>query len=171
MKKLIVLFVCTVIAASSFAQGTINFNNKVSGAVDARIFDVGGETPLEPGADTFVQLYAGAGADSLAAVGAATAIRGSGNKAGWFKGGTVDSGLAGGSTGYFQVRAWKGAASYDGASVRGESNVISVKTGGGSPPLPPSNLVGLESFSLVPEPGTIALAILGAAALFIRRRK
>jgi len=170
MKKLIVLFACTVITASSFAQGTINFATKTTG-VNAKIFDVGGETPLAPGADTFAQLYAGASADSLGAVGSPVSVLGEGKKAGYFKGGTVDTGLAGGSSGFFQVRAWKGAASYEAATARGESNVLSVKTGGGSPPLPPANLVGLESFSLVPEPGTIALAILGAAALFIRRRK
>jgi hypothetical protein len=32
-------------------------------------------------------------------------------------------------------------------------------------------LTGLTSFSLVPEPSTYALLALGAAALFLRRRK
>jgi len=44
----------------------------------------------------------------------------------------------------------------------------------GSPPSTPPNLVGLQSFSLiapVPEPGTIALGIMGAAAFLARRRK
>jgi len=46
----------------------------------------------------------------------------------------------------------------------------------GSPPSTPPNLTGLQSFSLVgaptgtPEPGTIALGIMGAAAFLARRR-
>jgi len=37
----------------------------------------------------------------------------------------------------------------------------------------PKDLAGLEAFSLtvIPEPGTIALAVLGLAAFFVRRRK
>jgi hypothetical protein len=54
----------------------------------------------------------------------------------------------------------------------GKSTAITVTTGGaGSPPSLPANLVGLTSFSLVPEPSTYALLALGAAALFLRRRK
>jgi len=44
----------------------------------------------------------------------------------------------------------------------------------GSPPYTPPDLTGLTSFSLVtpvPEPGTITLGILGAAAFLARRRK
>jgi len=46
----------------------------------------------------------------------------------------------------------------------------------GSPPSTPPDLVGLTSFSLVtptnvPEPGTITLAVMGAAAFLARRRK
>jgi hypothetical protein len=44
----------------------------------------------------------------------------------------------------------------------------------GSPPNTPPNLTGLQSFSLVtsptPEPGTIALGVMGAAAFLARRR-
>lgn len=47
----------------------------------------------------------------------------------------------------------------------------------GGPPATPPDLVGLQSFSLIatttplPEPGTIALGIMGAAAFLARRRK
>jgi hypothetical protein len=49
--------------------------------------------------------------------------------------------------------------------------------GTGTPPATPPDLVGLTSFSLVspvsttPEPGTITLGLMGAAAFFARRRK
>lgn len=49
--------------------------------------------------------------------------------------------------------------------------------GVGSPPGVPADLVGLQSFSLTtaagtaPEPGTITLGLMGAAALWARRRK
>jgi len=47
--------------------------------------------------------------------------------------------------------------------------------GTGSPPATPPDLVGLTSFSLVtsavPEPGTITLGLMGAAAFLARRRK
>jgi len=46
--------------------------------------------------------------------------------------------------------------------------------GSGSPPATPPDLVGLTSFSLVssvPEPGTITLGLMGAAAFVARRRK
>ena len=55
------------------------------------------------------------------------------------------------------------------------SNVVGLTPGDStaSPPGLPADLAGLEPFSLVviPEPGTIALAVLGLAAFFVRRRK
>ena len=82
--------------------------------------------------------------------------------------------------GFFQVKAWKGANSFEAAAATngaevGMSNVIGLTPGDStaSPPGLPADLAGLEAFSLtvVPEPGTIALAVLGLAAFFVRRRK
>jgi hypothetical protein len=79
-----------------------------------------------------------------------------------------------------QVRAWAtagGVTSYEAAKGApggkwGESNIISIKTGGyDNPPALAANLVGLTGFQLVPEPSTIALVLLGAAALLLRRRQ
>jgi len=166
MKKLVLLLACTVIATSAFAQGTINFTNmKPSKQI---INDASGEK-LEGG---FAQLYAGTSADNLAAVGSPVAFY-TGTKAGYFKGGVVDSGFNG--AGFFQVVAWKGADTFDGATETGMSNVIGLTPGDStaSPPGLPADLAGLEAFSLtvIPEPGTIALAVLGLAAFFVRRRK
>ena len=166
MKKIVLLFASTLIATSAFAQGTINFTNmKPSKQI---ITDAAG-AKVEGG---WAQLYAGKTADSLAAVGSPVAFY-TGTKAGYFKGGVVDAGFNG--AGFFQVAAWKGADTYAAATESGMSNVIGLTPGDStaSPPGLPKDLVGLEAFSLtvIPEPGTIALAVLGLAAFFVRRRK
>jgi hypothetical protein len=75
------------------------------------------------------------------------------------------------------VRAWEaaGGTSYDAALAGGfRTGVILVYRDDWRRwflPSLPANLVGLTSFSLVPEPSTYALLALGAAALFLRRRK
>ncbi len=166
MKKLVLLLACTVIATSAFAQGTINFTNmKPSKQI---ITDASG-AKLEGG---FAQLYAGTSADNLAAVGSPVAFE-SGKKAGYFSSVVVDVGFS--SAGFFQVKAWKGADTFDAALESGMSNVIGLTPGdmNSAPPGLPTNLAGLEAFSLtvIPEPGTIALAVLGLAAFFVRRRK
>ena len=176
MKKLVALLACTVVATSAFAQGTINFTNMKP--TKQIINDAAGEK-LEGG---WAQLYAGSSADSLKAVGEPVAFY-TGTKAGYFKGGVVDVGFKG-EGGVFQVKAWKGADSFDAAASAkggtefGVSNLITGLTPGDStaqPPGLPADLKGLEAFNLtltvVPEPGTIALAVLGLAAFFVRRRK
>ncbi len=186
MKKLLFLAVCALATATALAQGTVNFNNRVSAAsIDAPVFDVGGTTKLGPTFDA--QLYAGPNAGSLAAVGSVTPFK-SGVLAGYFAGGSVAiSTVAPGATASIQVRAWDasgGATSYEAALAAGvhtgESAIIQVATGGVPDPttgIPgfPANLTGLQSFSLVatvvPEPSTIALGLLGAGALLLRRRK
>ena len=166
MKKLVLLLACTVIATSAFAQGTINFTNMKP---SKQIINDASGAKLEGG---WAQLYAGKTADSLAAVGSPVAFY-TGTKAGYFKGGVVDAGFNG--AGFFQVVAWKGADTFDAATETGMSNVLSLTPGNSaaSPPGLPADLAGLEAFSLtvIPEPGTIALAVLGLAAFFVRRRK
>ena len=166
MKKLVLLIACTVIATSAFAQGTINFTNQKP--TKQAVTDPDGNN-FEGG---FAQLYAGKSADSLSAVGSPVAFY-TGKKAGFFKGGVVDVGFNG--AGFFQVKAWSGADNYESALISGMSNVIGLTPGDStaSPPGLPADLVGLEAFSLtvIPEPGTIALAVLGLAAFFVRRRK
>jgi len=166
MKKLILLLACTVIATSAFAQGTINFTNmkptkQIISDADGNKFEGG-----------FAQLYAGTSADNLAAVGSPVAFY-TGKKAGYFSGGSVDVGFNG--AGFFQVKAWSGADTFEAALISGVSNVFSGTPGDQttSPPSTPAGLAGLEAFSLtvIPEPGTIALAVLGLAAFFVRRRK
>jgi len=171
MKKLVALLACTVIATSAFAQGTVNFTNLKP---TKQILTDAAGAKLE---GAWAQLYAGKAADNLSAVGSPVALY-EGKKAGYFSGGSVDVGFNG--AGFFQVKAWKGANSFEAASgtngaETGMSNVIGLTPGDStaSPPGLPADLAGLEAFSLtvVPEPGTIALAVLGLAAFFVRRRK
>jgi hypothetical protein len=155
-----------VIATSAFAQGTINFTNlKPNKQI---ITDASGAS-VDGG---FAQLYAGSTADNMAAVGVPVAFS-TGKRVGYFSGGVVDAGFNG--AGFFQVKAWKGADTFDAALESGMSNVIGLTPGDStaSPPGLPADLAGLEAFSLtvIPEPGTIALAVLGLAAFFVRRRK
>jgi hypothetical protein len=185
MNKIVYLAV-VLASASAFAQGTVNFRNKVTAdSINAPIYDVGGTTPLVSTAASpsfYVQLYAGASGaaeSSLTPVGVAINVI----SAGLFNGSTVDVGMDPTKGGTFEVRAWQattsGAQTYDaavGAGLKvGKSNLITLASlGGGSPPTPPVNLIGLQSFSLiasVPEPATLALGALGALSLLAFRRK
>jgi hypothetical protein len=78
----------------------------------------------------------------------------------------------------FEFRAWTGGGTYDGALNRDSLTWSQQTTAWDSTPPnpPPANIAALALPSsplieLVPEPSTIALGLLGAAALLIRRRK
>lgn len=182
MKKLIFVAGMLVMNLSVSAQGTLLFQNRLTAAsppIDAKIFNVGGTTALD-GAGFMAILYAGATASSLAPVGPAVPFR-TGAGAGYFNlaldptaGTRTIASVLPDANAFVQIRAWdiSSGATYDLASIRGESGILNIPTGGGgAPPGPPKNLTGLQSFSLVPEPSTIALAALGAAFLILRRRK
>jgi hypothetical protein len=91
------------------------------------------------------------------------------------------AGVPAGGTASMQLRAWDNksgtvttwaAALADNSVAKGQSDVFtSLPLGGGT--LQPPNLQGLTSFNLtiVPEPGVIALGVLGLGALLLRRRK
>ena len=73
------------------------------------------------------------------------------------------------------MRIWEGAvgSSYDMALLKCQSNPITLTLGGvpaTGAPIPDAVLVGLQIFCM-PEPSTMALGLLGVAALLYRRRK
>jgi hypothetical protein len=167
----------------SHAQGTMNFANAGAGFLaQVHIDTIAG--PLVTSTSYMAQLLLVGAGNSLTPIGAAANFLGSGGP-GFFNGGVVDSGLTAGATGTFQVFAWDGAsgqaayaaalAAWNGGSIHGGySNPVTVPTGGtGSPAGPPGALTGLQPWAvtIVPEPSTIALGIIGGLALLLRRRK
>ena len=89
----------------------------------------------------------------------------------------VIPGVAANGQASLQLSFWTGAAAtYDAAAPgdRGQSPVFTNPTGGGGvpPSIPPSAMANMPNVIVgVPEPSTIALAGLGAAALLMYRRR
>lgn len=185
MRKLIALFAVTVITASALAQGTVSFNNNSAFATtaDRLVRNVGG-SPLV-GQNFVAQLYYGPqGSDmgSLTAVASSASLFrvATTSSPGTWSGGTRTLvGIAAGQTAVLQVRVWDNvafpagyAAAVTGNGVRGASALFNYTVpAAGSPPAA-FFIEGFRGFTLVPEPSTIALGVLGLAGLlFIRRRK
>jgi len=176
MKKLLVTLAAVLVSASTFAQGTIFFNNRTS-AGDVRIFAPDGTSGAGTLGTVNAQLFLVGTGGALTALTPATTFR-SGNAS--FFVNPVDvtvPGLAAGTAASVIVRAWVGD-SFDAALTRGESAAVNIAGLGGVNPttgaiVPTPDLAGLQPFTLtiIPEPSTIALGVLGAAALLYRRRK
>lgn len=178
MKTLMLASAFVAAAATALAQGTVKFSNySTVDGINSPVYAPGN---VKLGAAYLGQLYAGTTADSLAPVGTAVAFKdAAGAGTGYVIGGTVTiNSVAGGANAFIQLRAWEaaGGTSYEAAQASGKmfgaSPTITIATGNpnGSPPTVPAALTGLASFTLVPEPSTLALGVLGAAALLLRRR-
>jgi len=189
MKKALIAFCSLLVAVGAFAQGAVNFSGRVAGVYDAPVSLAGGGKAADVA--YMVQLYAGASAGSLAAVGAAVPFR-TGAAAGYWTGASRTipaSAIAADGNSQVQVRAWAVAAgaTYEAALTSGggfgSSNIIGVKPT--NAPDVPANLAGLTGFTIsalagagpgpgpvvTPEPSTLALGALGGLALLLRRRK
>ncbi|MCS7338900.1 MAG: PEP-CTERM sorting domain-containing protein, partial [Verrucomicrobiae bacterium] len=91
--------------------------------------------------------------------------------------------VPGGSIVSLQVRVWQMAPTWEAAATYsypsgvgywGKGNVFNYTLGGGgTPPAPPEDMMGMQPIvlQLVPEPGVFALAGLGLAGLMIFRRR
>jgi hypothetical protein len=177
MKKLIITLAALTVTVAAYGQGAVTFNNRVTGVVDARVMLPDGKGA---GAGFTAQLIggpAGTAVDKLVALTPSTTFRE--NAAGTAQGyvNAVDvtvPGVAAGSQATLVMRAYNGS-DYASSALKGQSAAITIALGGGT--LPPANLAGLQGFSIsgsavvIPEPSTIALGVLGAALLLIRRRK
>jgi hypothetical protein len=163
MKKLLVIAVCAAGIISAQAQGLITFN------VVQKVSDPTGNFV---GSDTMGQLFAGPDASSLAPLGSPAASVGAGS---WVVGELTVPGIPNGGTAFVKMQAWQGAATYAEATIKGESAIGQNTLGGGLQPGPNASIAAFQLIDgggpVVPEPSTVALAILGAAGLFIRRRK
>lgn len=169
MKKLLIVGACLVATVGAMAQGRTIFGNRTTG-VDFKVLQEDKVTPCD--ANYAAEAWVGATGGALSAVaGSAVAFR-SGAGAGYIPTATITVPFAQGTVIDAQMRAWKGAPAvgWAAASLRGESKTFTHTLA--VDPTPTGVLMsGTEGFSIIPEPSTIALAILGGAALLLRRRK
>ncbi|PYJ96869.1 MAG: hypothetical protein DME23_18465 [Verrucomicrobia bacterium] len=182
MKKILLVVSGMLVGAFGYAQGTVNFNTRVIPDVDVKVFDVDGTTPLA-GTGFTAQLFGGpqgTATNSLAPIVPTAAFR-TGAGAGYIvpTGNVPVAGVLENGTATLQLRVWDNmggtitsyAQAVTSNAKHGASNAFDLGPLGGTLTTPP-NLKGLLTFNLVvPEPSTIALGILGAAALLLRRRK
>jgi len=183
MKKLLMTIVAVLVSASAFAQGTIIFDNRPQSGV-APIFLADNATGAGSIAGMVgeLDLVNGTGATATYTPVGTSPFRGTSGALAQFIATTelTVPGVPPNGSGTFVVRAYNGS-SYDVSGVaglyRGQSSPITVSGLGGQPasgpPIPSPDLSGLTSFNVTttPEPSTIALGVLGAAALLLRRRK
>ena len=200
MKKVLLTLASVLVGLSAYAQGTVAFQNRdTANNISAPIYDVSvGGTKLV-GTAYLAQLYfgaVGAAESAFQAVSIApVSFRGTlptDATAGYVNVGADTSrslsGIPFNTPVQVQIRAWSaaGGATYEAALAAaqansaihiGKSTPITITTAA-SALNTPSPMVGLASFALtsqagpiIPEPTTIALGLLGAALLFIRRRQ
>jgi hypothetical protein len=191
MKKLILFLVLLAGTTGALAQGIVSFSNSnLSEPPDRTVYTPDGVTPLlgseaASPASYVAQLYWSTdGGNSFTAHTAAPArFRPAGlNPPGTWLGGnrTLPAGVGGvGTTVVLQVRAWDsvgGTLNYDQARAGGRlwgnsaafnyNQIISTPPGASD-----IWMHNFASFSLVPEPSIIGLAMVGAGALFLLRRR
>lgn len=177
MKKLLIALAAVLITASSYGQGQLVFNTRITGAVDAPVTVAG--TGAGPGPGYTAQLYLSSGG-SLTALTPATTFRPAGTGSAAIASQYVVPvditvpGVDAGAQATLVMRAWQtslgSADAAAAAGLLGQSAPVTITLGGGLNP--PANLTGLQGFTVpVPEPSVIALGVLGAAALLLRRRK
>ena len=191
MKKTILTGLLTAgFSMGLMAQGLIAMDNSngtgsSTATTKGLIFLQGATTVPETAATLHAALLGGSSATSLALLNASGAAANSGSVLmdnlgpGQY---TDDNGysyivpnVAGGGTAFFQLEVWAGnftsmAAAQAAGQAVGMSTVFSETVGGGTA-TPPSLDAMPAIIMTVPEPGTFALAGLGAAAMLIFRRR
>jgi hypothetical protein len=186
MNKFAYLVVASALAVSAFGQGSINLNNRGLALVN----DAAGK-PLA-GTSFVAQVWYGASASALTSSFAPSPFRASTSIYGGSWNPAANgaqaiqtlTGFAPGTTVTLQVAVWDSAIAGVGAA-----QALTKAAGTGlsetftyaiplDPLAIPGGMEGMKSFNLVaggtpvvPEPTTIALGALGAAALLLRRRK
>ncbi len=172
MKVICAALVVALATVSAFAQGQVVFANKVGTTVDAPVFVFG---VSGPGPNWTAQLWLQEVGGSLTPLTPTSTFRQRGTEGiglvadRYWEAKLVDVPMQPGADATFVVRAWvTSLGSFDGAKASGggwtESAPFVVNVGGGT--LPPANLTTLKSFRVFfPEPSTITIGLLGAAAL------
>lgn len=194
MKKLLLIATCMLASLAAYAQGTVTFSNfglpavKFGTTADVPVALQGTSVPIGTAAspsDFRAALYwLNPSTSAFEQIGAAASIA---PLAGVFSAGTRTTGTAtaGGTTAQFQVRVWSNGttlSTWEAAAASGDPSVYvgdsaTFSNGTGNPnSVPPGAAVALSGFPgvsnvrPVPEPSIVALGLLGAAALLIRRR-
>jgi hypothetical protein len=185
MKKTIITLAAVMAATVAYSQGTVTFNTLGPG-VNA-VVSYGSASDRAAGDQFWGQLwFQKSGTADWVAIGNPKNF-GTGGTAGYILAGTV-SGAAAGDNGTIQFRAWASSKIAGGADAwspawgtaagtgpgYGISQLPNITLGGsGSPPSLPAALTGLTGFTMavVPEPSFMALGLLGAGLLLIRRKK
>lgn len=169
MKKLAITIACLTLSLYTYGQGTIQFDTSVSGNPVLDAMGNNASTAYQG------QLWGSTTeTGSFAPIGTAQPFFGDipDEGAGFILGPIVTvSGVLGKAEYWVELHAWKTA---DPTGEYGKSAPLKITLGGddGSGGVPgfPASLEGLQGFQMVPEPSTIALGLLGAAALLLRRR-
>lgn len=185
MKQTVLTLTAVFAAVAAFAQGTFNPVNRVTGVLDAPVTAPSGARA--EGTAYWAQWLAGPAGGALAPIGAPLNFR-TGTGAGYVTSSAGDptagivTGVPGGSNADVRLVAWDASlgSTWAGAEAAGlggigQSPIVTVALGGGgTPPAPAANLVGLTGFGIspvIPEPSIAALGLLGAGLLMIRRKK
>jgi len=194
MKKSLLLaaLVAGSVTGAMATTATVNLSNFAP--TDANGIPTGPIYYLAPGTlasgDVWVEVWGGADASSLAPLAAAFKassfdVTGDGKDDMYlFEAGIGEfpAAIAGGSDVTLKVRAWSGATAYADAQFAGETGTWTLKSGSWdktAQPLPLAPDIALnmpaltmiDTSTVIPEPTTIALALIGGAALFLRRRQ
>jgi len=170
MKKALIALAATFVALSTYAQGLVLFDTL---AVDHKTMlsqAVNGTTAPTGGTAQLFKVEAGG---ALTALTPATTFFGTDvPEAARVYTLPVEVAVPGVASGTTARLVYRASFTTGGTTYTGESAAFDVTTGGGL--LPAANLdalTGTTTTIVVPEPSTLALGVLGAAALLFRRRK
>lgn len=156
-------------SSNTWSAATISLNNYDSGNPIFLFSDT-----LLPAKGSYVQLISMGGGPVVPASGESSIIPLT--EDGFFFGGVgVVFGVADYSTAEFTLRAWTAGNTFDDAMYKGSIS-WSQQTGGWNPnAVPPAPPMGPSLanpvFIMLPEPSTIALGVIGGAAMLLPRRK
>ncbi|MCZ7640729.1 MAG: hypothetical protein M5U12_34545 [Verrucomicrobia bacterium] len=169
----LLLLLLALLPMTARAQGQFWFGNRWTDSWGTEVYDVDGWTKLT-GPDFVVQAYVGLTSESLHPLGPVIPFR-TGAAAGyWRSTELVVPDVPAGTLVYVEARAWEAAGgnSWESAQAAGfkygRSNTVWLRLS--EPPAVPTDMIGLQSFHLIPEPSPSALALLGAAVLLVARR-
>jgi len=163
-----------MVAAAAYGQGQFLFNTHDVAFGNNVTFTLNGA--LATGSDLWVDVLAGKDAASLAVVGDKLPLNRTGAGAGYtnpFSGIYTVAGMAGGSVATVGYRAYQGA-SFAAATAKSDLQTASSTITLSEPPTPPGEvLLGAKAVGIVtvPEPGTLALGLLGLGSLLAIRRR